>query len=378
MSMQRFMRNFCCGQRGSVSIITALFMAVLIGFLAFSVDVGIVLSEESSLQNAIDAASLAAAQDLPDTTKATATANQYIRLNGYEPSNISITFSNSNNTINIAGSKEVPYAFARVLGLTGVNIYPRTAATKTGLGAAFSYALFSGNPSYTLTITGSGQYIGGNAHSNYKFIMTGSSQTITGSGEAVSQFSITGSGVTIGGMCEGSSITTTGSGIQIGSKVFSSAPLIDMLDFSDLIKSQAEAAGQVYNGNKIFTGSGIDIDSPIYVNGDVTITGSQFTGKGCILATGNITFTGSGLTSNSGDAVCFYSQNGNIAITGSSAVVDGILYAPKGTISITGSGVTVNGRVIADKLLLTGSSYRIVSGTDELKSLPSSTIKLTD
>ncbi len=365
-------------ESGQSMVIFALLFVVICGFASFSIDISRVALEKSHLQNAIDAASLGAAQDLPDTTKATATANQYIQLNGYEPSDISITYSNSNKTINIAGAKEVPYTFAKVLGLTSTTVHPSAAATLVGLGAAFDYTLFSGNPTTTLSITGSGQYIGGDAHSNSKFTITGSNQNITGSGEAVSQFTITGSAITIGDTCEGSSITTTGSNIQIGAKVYSPAQLVDMPDFSDVIKSQAEAAGQSYNGNKIFTGCGINVDSPVYVNGNVTITGSNFTGKGCILATGNITFTGSGLTSKSGDAVCFYSKNGNISITGSSAVVDGILYAPKGTISITGSSVTVNGRVIADKLSLTGSGYRIVSGADELNSLPASSVKLTN
>ncbi len=96
---------------------------------------------------------------------------------------------------------------------------------------------------------------------------------------------------------------------------FPHADFVDMPDFSETIRLQAEAAGQVYIGNKTYNGSSIVVD-PIYVNGNVTVNGSSFVGKGCILATGNITFNGSNLNASTSDAVCFYSKNGNIIVNG--------------------------------------------------------------
>lgn len=370
--------KFLKSEKGSTLVWVTLLMPILIGFCALVIDIGRVALEKQRLQNAIDAACLAGAQDLPDTDTAKSTAYSYIRLNGYNDSDISTpTFSNSNYTINISGSKNVDYTFAKVLGFNSTTVHPSAAAKKEGVGAAFGYTLFSGDSKDKLTINGSSFYVGGNAHSNYEFSINGSNQTITGAGEAVSQFSINGSTITISGVCEGSSISTNGSNINIGTKINSPAPFIDMPDFSDEIKSQAEKSGQVYVGNKTFNGSNITVDSSIYVDGNVTINGSRFTGKGCIFATGSITFNGSNLNNTSGDAVCFYSKNGNITINGSSIALDGIVYAPNGTINMNGSSQTVNGRVIGDKLTFNGSSYRIIGGTNELKSLPSSSVKLT-
>ncbi len=364
-------------ESGQAAIIAAFAFVIVCGMLAFVIDYGAVTLEKSNLQNAIDAACLSAAQDLPDTVKATDSANKYISLNGYDASDILITFSDSNSTINITGSKTVAYTFAGILGIENTTVNARAAATREMLGGPFDYTLFSGDADTTLAITGSGQYVGGNAHSNSNFTMTGSSQTITGSAESVSQFSITGSSITIGGTCQGSKVSTTGSNISIGTKVVSPAPFVDMPDFSDQIKKQAEASGQVYMGDITLNGSGLNVDHSIYVDGNVTVNGNNFFGKGCILATGNITFVGTSLVSTPGDAVCFYSENGNISITGSNATIDGILYAPNGRIAITGTNVTINGRVIGNTLSLTGSKYRIVGGTDDLNSLSAGSVKLT-
>ncbi len=351
--------NYFKNEEGTIIIIVALLITVLIGVCAFVIDLGRVTIEKEKLQNAVDAACLAAAQDLPNTSDATDTANRYIALNGYEPSDISIDFSDSNYTINISSSKEIVYFFARSIGYENISVHPSASATRENLGAAFNNTLFSGSTSKTLTMNGSGLYIEGNAHSNYKFTINGSDQTITGACEAVS------------------TLKTNGSNINIGSTI-TNASVDDMPDFSDEIESQAEEAGQAYMGNQTFNGSNISIDSPIYVDGNVTINGSNFMGKGCIIATGNITFNGSNQNSSTDDAVCFYSKNGNITMNGSSAVIDGILYAPNGTIIMNGSNQTVNGRIIGNEISLNGSNIKIISGTNELLSLPSSSVRLTE
>jgi len=366
-------------ESGQAMVIFVLVFAVLCGAAGLAIDVGRLTFEKSTLQNAADAAALAGVKDLPDTATANSTAIYYAGQNGVKASEITTTapYNGDSTEIEVVCTKTVSYTFAKVLGLTSKTVSARSVAQKGKLGAAFDYTLFSGDKNETLTINGSSFYVGGDAHSNYKFNINGSSQTITGSGEAVSNFTINGSSITIGDICEGSSISTNGSNIKIGNRVSSPALLIDMPDFSNVIKNQAEAAGQAYTGNKTFNGSGISVDSPIYVNGNVTINGSRFAGKGCILATGDITFNGSNLTNTSGDAVCFYSGK-NITINGSSIALDGIVYAPNGTITMNGSNQIVNGRVVGDKLTFNGSNYRIISGTNDLKSLPGSSAKLIE
>ena len=209
----------------------------------------------------------------------------------------------------------------------------------------------------TLIINGINQYVGGSSHTNKNFIANGSNITITGDCEAMG------------------TITVNGSNINIDNR-FPYSDFVDMPDFSETIRLQAEAAGQVYTGNKIYNGSSIVVNQPIYVDGNVTINGSSFVGKGCILATGNITFNGNNLNASTNDAVCFYSKNGNIIVNGSGITLDGILYAPNGSITMNGSNQTVHGRVIGNTVIINGSSLTIQSGTNDLRSLPLSSVQL--
>lgn len=343
--------------KGTSMIIFSLSLTVIIGFGAIVIDIGRANLERSIMQNAIDAAALAAAQDLPDTSKAAATANDYIRLNGYEPSEITITFSGSNKTISITGHKEVNYTLARVLGFDSVIVSPGAAAQKIYISDCFDYALFSGSKTTTLVLNGSIQYVGGSCHTNKNFSASGTNITITGACEAAT------------------TITVNGSHNNIDNR-YPNSPYIDMPDFSEMIRLQAENAGQLYIGDKTFDAGSIVVDEPIFVDGNVTVNGSRFVGKGCILATGNITFNGSNLNATTSDAVCFYSKNGNITVNGSNAVLDGMIYAPSGSITLNGSSQTINGRVISDTVIINGSDIHIQSGENDLSSLPSKGVKL--
>lgn len=345
-------------EKGTVIVLVALLMTVFLGLCAMVVDVGMLYIQQEKLQNAIDASVLAAAQELPNTGSALTVANQYIVLNGFSPSDVKITFSNGDNTIDITGTKTVNFIFAKVLGFNSSVVGTSGSATNGSAPNVFNYALFSGSETSTLTLNGSSQKVTGSSHTNKNFLANGSNIQITGVCEAVT------------------TVRTNGSQINIGT-IMESAPYIAMPDFSDTIKTLAIAAGQNYIGNQTFNGSNVDVSSPIYVTGNVTVNGSHFSGKGTIVATGTITFNGSNLCNTGDDAVCFYSKNGNITINGSNAVLHGMVYAPNGTIIMNGSSQTVYGRVIGDKVTINGSSLTITSSNNDLKSLPFGGVKLT-
>ncbi|MCX7748756.1 MAG: pilus assembly protein TadG-related protein [Clostridia bacterium] len=353
MKAFRILRN----NRGTSMILFTLLLTALIGLCAVVADIGTLIIEKQKFQNALDSAALAAALELPDTSKASYAATKYIQLNGFQSSNILVSFSDSNSRIDIKGTKDIPYTFAKIFGLKGTTVNPSASAAIGSIGDAFNYVLFSGSKNTTLTLNGSSQYVKGSAHTNRNFVANGSKITITGACEALS------------------TVTVNGSQISIGSRV-PNASYVEMPDFSEVIRLQAEQAGQVFNGDKVFNGSYMDIDAPIYVKGNVTVNGSHFKGKGCVLATGNITFNGSNLNASTQDAVCFYSKSGDITVNGASAEFDGILYAPNGSITLNGSNQTVNGRVIGNSVAINGSGLSIIGGTNELKSIPSSGIKL--
>lgn len=343
--------------QGSVIVLVALLMTVFLGMCAMVVDIGALYVKQAQLQNAIDSSVLAAAQELPNIMSAQIVADQYMVLNGFSPTDVTVTFSDGNKTIDISGSKQVNFVFAAVLGLNNSIVRTSASATNGSAPNAFKYALFSGSNSSTLTLNGSHQTVTGSAHSNQKFTANGSSLEITGECEAVTTVDVNGNNINIGTIVE-------------------NAPHIDMPDFSDSIRTQAIEAGQDYVGNKTYNGSNVDVSSPIYVTGDLTVNGSHFYGNGTIVATGSINFNGSNLYNSSDDSVCFYSKTGNITINGSHALLNGMVYAPNGTITMNGSNQTVNGRVIGNIVTMNGSHLNITSRDNDLKSLPFGGVKL--
>jgi hypothetical protein len=122
----------------------------------------------------------------------------------------------------------------------------------------------------------------------------------------------------------------------------------------------------------------MSVDSPIYVDGNLTVNGTNFVGEGVVLVSGNIIFNGTNLCSLGGTSACFYSTNGNITINGTNIELRGLVYAPGGTITMNGTNQTVKGRVIGNKVVFNGTNYDIVSGTEELKSLPKTRVKLIE
>ncbi len=290
--------NILKNQKGAAAVVVALVMTVLIGFTAFVADIGSVAIEKQKLQNAIDAACLAGAQDLPNTSQATITANNYIQINGYQPSDISITFSDSNHKIHISGTKEVSYKLARVWGFTQTNVSTHAVAEKTaGLGAAFDYAIFSGNKwpdplsfsvrlQNVLVITGLTNTVNGSVHGNYN--VDANTSTIIENGEGVG----------------------TVTGTHIGNKI-PGAPYIPMPDFSSVlptIKAQAIAAGQYYTGNfSSANASSLNLNQPVYIEGNANLTGISFSGVGSIYAGGKITVTGSSTSYITNSSICIYS-----------------------------------------------------------------------
>jgi hypothetical protein len=104
-----------------------LFMVVILGFAAMAIDVGLFLHERRELQNAADAAALAGAQELPlSPAHAGQKAAEWAEKNGIdddelEAIEITSTYA-ANDTITVEVRRDVPFVFARVLGLTSDTI----------------------------------------------------------------------------------------------------------------------------------------------------------------------------------------------------------------------------------------------------------------
>jgi hypothetical protein len=110
-------------QRGQMLVLFVLGLAVLLGFTAMAVDVGLFLHQRRDLQNDADAAALAGAAYLPDASLATQKAQEWVAKNFDDGDEVvkSIVVSSyraPNDRIRVDVEQEVSFVFGRALGLT--------------------------------------------------------------------------------------------------------------------------------------------------------------------------------------------------------------------------------------------------------------------
>jgi len=360
-------------EAGQSIILIAISAVVLCGVAALVIDLGMVYVSKGQLQTAADAAALAAAHDLPSATVAKSTAVEYAGYNGVAAADTTATtpYNGNANQIEVVCKETVSYTFARVLGLNSTVVTARAVAERSGggLGAAFDYAIFSGNKypdslsfsvklQNVLVMSGSSNIVNGNIHANYK--IDTNTAYVNGVGEAVDTVT-------------GNNITTKMPG----------APFIAIPDFSSVvpaIKEAATSAGQYYPGNfSSSNASSLNVSSPVYVEGNANLTGISFSGKGCIYVKGKIKITGSSTNYASNSSICMYSgytssykSDAAIDFSGSDKDFKGILYAPNGSILVTGSGYTFNGSIVGRVVDISGSN-KTFKAADASDSFPYST-----
>ncbi|MGI6551003.1 MAG: pilus assembly protein TadG-related protein [Syntrophomonadales bacterium] len=124
--LARFIKN----EDGTALVLVAVLMVGLMGCAALVIDVGAMYSTKAELQNAADAAALAAARRLPNIGAAITTAEYYAELNGVEEYEITATtpYDGDSTKIEVVCTRNVPYTFARVLGFTDIDISARAVA----------------------------------------------------------------------------------------------------------------------------------------------------------------------------------------------------------------------------------------------------------
>jgi Flp pilus assembly protein TadG len=114
-------------ERGQGLVVAAFAMVVILGFAAMAIDVGLFLQERRKLQTSADAAALAGAQELPHSPGgAQQKAEEWAAKNGIDSGELeSIETSTTyvtDDTITVRVKRDVPFAFARVLGFTSETV----------------------------------------------------------------------------------------------------------------------------------------------------------------------------------------------------------------------------------------------------------------
>ncbi|MGC9974300.1 MAG: pilus assembly protein TadG-related protein [Gaiellaceae bacterium] len=131
------------GEDGQTVVLAVIAIVALLALSAFAIDVGYVYYAHRSLQASADAAALAGAQQLPDASAATATAEQFgtssVGKNQlHNIGNVSETITTKClsslpgcdpvNAVVAEESAQVPTFFARVLGISSFNIKAKATA----------------------------------------------------------------------------------------------------------------------------------------------------------------------------------------------------------------------------------------------------------
>lgn len=122
--------------RGQATVITLVFLVVLLGMAALVLDMGSWFRADRATQSTADAAALAGAQALPENPgQATTLAQQYATSNGgLGTGNVQISTKIVNNdTIKVTVSRTAPGFFSKVFGVKTVTVGSTATARSEGV-----------------------------------------------------------------------------------------------------------------------------------------------------------------------------------------------------------------------------------------------------
>jgi Flp pilus assembly protein TadG len=119
-------------ERGQTILLTVVFLVVLMGCAALTLDVGMWYREQRQAQATADAAALAGAQALPTSpANAVKWAQDYADANGGGVAGADITLRDdwqTNDTVSVQATRKAPSFFATVFSFSNVNVRAHAAA----------------------------------------------------------------------------------------------------------------------------------------------------------------------------------------------------------------------------------------------------------
>jgi Flp pilus assembly protein TadG len=134
-------------QRGQVMALTAIALVGICAVAGFSIDVGSWYRAHRAQQAIADAAALAAAADLPNSTsQATTDAQSYAAKNGGSLSDGDISFSSTysaNDTVTVQASATAPSYFLKAVGIESASVRASATAMAMPLGTAYGAGPFA-------------------------------------------------------------------------------------------------------------------------------------------------------------------------------------------------------------------------------------------
>lgn len=147
--------TFIRREEGQVTVMAAIMMVALLGITGTVLDVGSWFREQRVTQSTVDAAALAAAQELPDPAKASATALDFATRNdGVDGVTVQIKSTwTPNDTVVVKRAKPAEGFFSKFFGINTVTVHasatavsepPTLASAAAPIGVSIQHPLLSG------------------------------------------------------------------------------------------------------------------------------------------------------------------------------------------------------------------------------------------
>ena len=130
--------NHLRNDRGQAAVLTVIFLVALLGAVAMVLDVGSWFRAQRATQSTADAAALAAAQSLPESTGgASALADEYLGKNGGGTALVTFSTKNvTNDTVTVKVTRQAPGVFSKIFGINSVDVHAKAAARAGGIQSA--------------------------------------------------------------------------------------------------------------------------------------------------------------------------------------------------------------------------------------------------
>ena len=144
--IRKLLRTIGREEHGSVLVIVALAAVALIGSVGIAVDAGRAHLVQNKLQNALDAAGLAAGASI-DSSDITAVVNKYITVNfgqgnlGATVTNVTVTLSSDSQVVTATATATLPTTFMKLFNQNSVTVSAATQITRTNKGLELAIVL---------------------------------------------------------------------------------------------------------------------------------------------------------------------------------------------------------------------------------------------
>ena len=383
------LRTFRKKEEGTVAVIVALSMTVLLGFVALAVDFGMMAVCRQSLQNAADAAALAAAADLgaKKPEKVNLTVAEYCAANGFAPADDAVTVSvqTSGTTVTVTLQRSMQMAFSAVV--TGEHTRTVSAAATAEATSIFGncpYAMFAGqhidDNGSGIDINGNNIAINGDIHSNSDISMKNA---------------VLGPGVQATAVHHTDPHSDGWKPGQIARDMPSYSSFEKALtDMTDTVVFEGSISKDKHDGFQSLIDEAIEVYEDktggegyltdglyIHITGDLTFHGNGSTAYEAefpivLIADGNIDLNGACINSDYDYPVCVMSKEKNITVNGGGAEFTGIIYAPNGDVTINGNDASFVGSIVAKNITKNGGKTTVSYQDDLDRFLPKSKVHL--